>query len=146
MGEEMFLFKIPKDEWITIADTTLTEDVVSLEFTTDINGNPFKCKEIVIELPLGGSGVTGQNWYFGVNGECRAQTINTWGMYLVMKVNEFFAQYWGMSWATWLQDAQYRSTIRTKDNIKVIDRFVCYTDGSAPIPAGQRIRVWGLKA
>ena len=143
---EMLLFTLPKEEWITIADTTLTEDVAIFERSTDFNGNPFKCKTVVLEMPLGGKGISGQNWYFGVNGECKVATINTWGMYLIMEVNDCFARYWGLSWATWLQDAQYRSTIRTADNIRIIDKIVCHTDGIGLIPEGQRIRVWGLKA
>lgn len=51
---EMALFKIPREEWIQIADTTLTEDVASLEFTTDINGNPFLCKRIICVVNFNG--------------------------------------------------------------------------------------------
>ena len=39
-----------REECITIADTILTKDVASLEFTTDINGNPFECKKIFFHL------------------------------------------------------------------------------------------------
>jgi hypothetical protein len=49
-GEKGDTGPMPKEEWITIADTTLTEEVASLEFTTDINGNPFKCKKLYVEV------------------------------------------------------------------------------------------------
>jgi hypothetical protein len=49
-----------KEEWITIADITTTEEVTSINITMDKDGNQFGCKRVVYDISLptdwGGSG------------------------------------------------------------------------------------------
>ena len=143
---EMALFKIPREEWIQIANTTLTEDVASLEFTTDINGNPFNCKKIVLRVMLsGGHGVAGQEWWFGRNAECKSLTINTFGAVYIMEVNGFFARYYGESYAGWLQDNMYRACMKL-DDVNTIEKFVLQAPTANLLKSGDKIEVWGLKA
>lgn len=39
-------------EWITVCDVTLTEEVSSVEFNTDVNGKPFNLTEVIISAKM----------------------------------------------------------------------------------------------
>ncbi len=146
MGEEMFLFKIPKEEWITIADTTLTEEVASLEFTTDINGNPFKCKKVVADIVLANNhGVANDRWYFGVNTRVQFVFRQTGGQMLTMECCGDFEQYALYPHAYNVTNTTSSFAFRP-DKIGSIGKVILIPPTDNPLISGDSIKIWGLKA
>jgi hypothetical protein len=143
---------MPKEEWITIADTTLTEDVASLEFTTDIDGNPFKCKKIVLQVKCpnqlttegeqtisfpvqsGGDAVT-YSLANGAYGFVITSTIIFPNAIVKHEINRF----------AYVEADTLRERTRVNSNIGYFTQYGVYLP-KYPIPKGSLITVWGLKA
>jgi hypothetical protein len=49
-GTTEAMLETPKEEWITIADTTLTEEVARVDITIDNDGKAFECKKLYVEV------------------------------------------------------------------------------------------------
>lgn len=134
-------------EWITIADTTLKENVASFEITTDANGNPFKCKEIIMSVSLANThGVAGQDWYFGKNAECKVTWQKTGGHVLSMKCCAPTMQHYQLyPYSFNLNTSFYVSAFRY-DTVDVIDKIKLMPPTDNPLLSGDRIRIVGVKA
>lgn len=150
---EMLLFTLPKDEWITIADTTLTEDAYVIEFPTDIDGNPYECKEVCA--------------YIKFNGTFNASSYTTWISWMPNKTT--YANACRLAFGTYFNgDNQCcyaegkikggsvcvgrgffnrnSSQIDRVSEMSVIRSFMFNLSNGVNVPAGTTIKVWGLKA
>jgi hypothetical protein len=133
------------EEWITIADITTTTDVLALYISTDINGNPFSCKELYVSgtLPsdvpnrvhLGYSvgAIMHKPWYlqehdslflmeFAVKGNATIKSISTSG------------------WNTRVERTA------DADSATPFDHIDLWTSDGYALPVGTRIKIWGVKA
>ena len=143
-----------KEEWITIADTALTEDVASLEFTTDINGNPFECKRIifqcVISKGLGNADAAWKLFVYSTDTETRGNayiTKNCYGCMLdsdvipsIKCVRHRGGGYSAGDMGSWQEVLKHGFYITAN-----FTRYGVYAQ-NYNFPANARIRVWGLKA
>lgn len=152
---------IPKEEWITIADITTTEDVKQIEFATDTNGNPFLCKEIFCQVIFPQNHFTdfvGITWGYDAGWRCMYTSF--------AKENHFFdcsmrclkegvaaftsnQKGTGENYIGWGEgsmgircDVPFPATL---------DRWVLFNYGDGTnvnsfFPTGTKIKVWGLKA
>lgn len=135
-----------KEEWITIADTILEEEVASLEFTTDRNGNPFECKKIVAQIINNGKIATNTYIYFGAKAEIRATLKATDGMICIVDVVDgIFTEYKVENYAySTVRQTDYGGLHTIAFNQKNLKKFVLTS--SASFLSGVRIVIWGLKA
>lgn len=144
--KEMLLFTLPKEEWITIANIKLTEDIAMFERTKDINGNPFNCKKVIVSVSLANShGVSGQDWYFGIDGECKVTWRSTNGHVLSMECCGGIQQYMQYPYAFNLNTSNMFSAFRY-DNVETIDKVVLTPPADNPLLSGDTIRIVGVKA
>ena len=156
-------------EWITIVDTTLSEDVAYIATNTDINGNPFLCKKLVAQVifaeqPSG-------NFYFSSkmdlwngarvaavipqdsnnpNKEIVAELCVNDGMFAT---GSFGARpNTGKSTGYYMTVGTQRSTVlicENTDKILMSAAFVSNDydlENGKKLPAGTIVRIWGLKA
>lgn len=154
-----------KEEWIDIADITLTEEVTYVFFDKDINGNPFECKKIVAKV-ISPSVLTGAIWastteqfWLGI-----ASGVNIVGWqeikeivvrYKVNKGNFVeidYIQNTGIDNGEQYFVGEHRhenllfKKEKYRENIKGFRFGKEYDDGGIPFPIGARIKIWGLKA
>lgn len=143
-----------REEWIKIADTTLTEEVASLEFTTDINGNPFECKRIifqcVISKGLGNADATWKLFVYSTDTESRGNAYiakNCYGCMLdsdvipsIKCVRHRGGGYSAGDMSPWQEVLKYGLYITAN-----FTRYGVYAQ-NYNFPANARIRVWGVKA
>ena len=149
--------KADKEEWITIADTTLTEDVVTITINKDIQGNDFEYDNFRLEVfsPLNYTTDAGYScWltYAGTKGSysdaCRLNFANNTFKNTVSPIyselkkidDNCFYGFVVFNASTYLQAKSYKIE---SNFIKEI-RFNFSTNYN--VPAGTQIKVWGLKA
>lgn len=144
-----------KEEWITIADITTTEEAKHFEFTTDVNGNPFLCKEIHLLVDFSHS-PRKADICFGKNGwEAYIQSFtkeSNWGLTASAKiVLNCFAEYeltaYDAGWH-WFSQFSYGKIVKYNayECNQYYDKFTFeYTNGGN-LPIGTKIKVVGLKA
>lgn len=149
-----------KEEWIKIADTTLTEDVASLEFTTDINGNPFKCKRIIVRycVPKGVQNTESWLLWFPIT-EANATGIrgnyyvpkNSYGFLLdstIVKENELI-HHWANGYSAGNLGAP-QEILKYATDATYFTKYGIYPQQHASqfysFVKGANLKVWGLKA
>jgi hypothetical protein len=134
-----------KEEWITIADTTLTEDVASLEFTTDINGNPFRCKEILVSVLMPATGVNGTKYYFGLRTDRVYGLVrDAYGFVIKSTANGIFMRHETHDYSGWVHTYNYGCN--TTVDYRLFDRYCIAMPINEPFRTKTRIQIWGLKA
>ena len=150
---EMLLFTLPKDEWITIADTTLKEEVASLEFTTDINGNPFECKRIIFQCVVSSGLQNTETWKLHVystesatrgnahiNKSCYGCMLDSDVIPSIKCIRHRGGGYSAGDMGSWQEVLKYRA-----NGTANFTRYGVYAQ-NYNFPVNARIRVWGLKA
>ena len=150
---EMALFKVPREEWIKIADTTLKEEVASLEFTTDINGNPFECKRIIFQCVVSSGLKNTESWklyVYSTDIDTRGNAYiakNCYGCMLdsdvipsIKCVRHRAGGYSAGDMSSWQEVLKYGFYITAN-----FTRYGVYAQ-NYNFPVNARIRVWGLKA
>ena len=148
----LLLVKERTEDWVAIADTTLTEDVASLTFTTDIDGDPFVCREIhgCILLPETLASYT--PFCFGREAWHAYGAIEKDGLSFTCKVvSGMFALY-----SYYIREGGVHhisrygpgGLMRTEPEIvQPFDRFsIDFYKNNFPCPAGTQIQIWGLRS
>jgi hypothetical protein len=145
---EQFLLDNPhnSEEWITIANhTKLTEDVASLEFTTDQYGNPFNCKEIVAMVVMNATGVIGTRYYLGVDANSvYAHVRDQYGFVVRSTANGIFHRHETHDYSGWVHHTNYGCN--TKRDTRMFDKYCISMPVDVPLKAGTQYWVWGLRA
>lgn len=152
-----------KEEWISIADIKLTEEVASLEFTTDINGNPFECKRIIFWCYIPNGLQNTESWLLwfptdkasgamssGIRGNYYAPK-SSWGCLLdttIVKEGEIIHHYAQSYSAGNLSSPQ--ELLRHATDANYLTSYGVYPQQNMSqhylFPTGAVIKVWGLKA
>lgn len=144
-----------REEWITIADFTTTEDLKKIRLEVDADGNPFKCKEIYLKCKLGSRFTDTQGFVVTVNGtdnnmftsifsdctlfEARVKLIAPKAKLFEFSQLSSDENYIGRTGASW--------GIRTLGSaINEFTVVVLESYTTALIPTGSNIKIWGLKA
>lgn len=152
---EQYVVDHPKEEWITIADTTLTEEIKKLEFSTDVNGIPFECKKVIchVILPEKTSAIWGICWgRYGWHAYCSI-TEGTIGFIVTAEVElNKFARYTKAqinAGTHYVTDFGYGDLVRADETTcydTLLNHFVVEEYGNYMFPVGTQIKIWGLKA
>lgn len=135
-----------KDEWITIADITTTEEVLRVDVAQDISGNPFSCKELYVfgafpnrilesRISLGFSvgNIKDKPWYLYQNDSFFLMEFAIKGRGTIASV----------STSGWNFTSNRMGYV---DINTPFDRVKLWTSDGFAVPVGTRITIWGLKA
>lgn len=147
-----------KEEWITIADTTLTEATTTIEFNKDINGNSFGCKRLVAKLNMPKDSGLGAGTFTSYIGDCYSWAYLNVANFRELSVfansveNAFTAidMYFNggdteaMESAGWYGKSAGSPHFLFTENIKLLNRIRLSITSN--FPAGTQVKVWGLKA
>ena len=149
-----------REEWITIADTTLKEEVASLQITTDIDGNPFECKKIVAKIKYkhGTPIPTSPSFSVYISGTHFWQNMPVADTYEItlfihaekgkfMSVDVYYqgaagdgeVNYWGH------KSSNSPHFLFTGD-VNNVTGMSYYPPANSTVPTGSQIKIWGLKA
>jgi hypothetical protein len=147
---------IPKEEWITIADITTTEEVSSFDFSKDQNGNAIECKLVMSKtvFPSSRSEATSVAFYVF----CKDSATSTYANLgkdrtILENISNVMAPGVvllcasagvGNDWDQTVGTSCWR--VRQKDGLNYIDRVQIQVNGSWTFPVGTQVKVWGLKA
>jgi hypothetical protein len=143
------------EEWIDIADITTTEEVKKFEFTTDVNGNPFLCKEIHLFVDFSHSPrkadiIFGRNgWEAYIHSFTRESNSGLTASTKI--VLNCFAEYeltaYDAAWH-WFSQNSYGKIVKYNayECNQYYDKFTFEYTQSGNLPIGTKIKVVGLKA
>jgi hypothetical protein len=146
---------IPKEEWVDIADVTISETVDQVECTADADGNPLYCRKICIlgEFPqnlpadMGMGYSMGQVMYKPVglyegDGQFLLEAEVVEGKFMI---GSFYATLAGTGFY-----GKYRTATRIlhtePGQAALIERVHVWPANTFAFPIGTRIRIWGVKA
>ena len=145
-----------KDEWIDLADITLEEAVGCIELDTDIDGNPFSVKKIVMKVDLP-STIPAKALYVGTKkglwgSAYLAINVTTTALFICATIEVVEGKYTEIEMSQTKHNTYWGNISNAKvisDSSSLISQFYFGGTYSASmsecIPAGTTIKVWGLK-
>lgn len=143
------------EEWIDIADVTISETVDQVECTADADGNPLYCRKICIlgEFPSNLSDDMGMGYSMGQvmykpvglyagDGQFLLEAEVVEGKFMI---GSFYATLVGSGFY-----GKYRTATRIlhpgPEQAVFIERVHLWPGDTYAFPVGTRIRIWGVKA
>ena len=148
---EQFVVDRPIEEWITIGEYTATEETPKHDFATDIHGNPFLCKKIMVYVAFPQALAANTNYGIKTNIFELGGTIFTnftrlhyyadvaIGAYVLVGSESYDN-------GNWLGNGTQKSQLFPLGADAKPINYVLVSNWSGMFPIGTQIKVWGLKA
>ena len=148
---EQYVVDHPKEEWITIGEYTATEETPNHDFATDIHGNPFLCKKIMVYVAFPQALAANTNYGIKTNifelGGTMFTNITRLHYYADVAIGAYVLV--GSECydnGNWLGNGTQKSQLFPLGADAKPINYVLVSNWSGMFPIGTQIKVWGLKA